>query len=284
MSSASPGGVHVSSAKKRRLAALDAASKATTGTNRVREAQQLPTDQGKQPRLQPARPVHGVVAAAADAGRASQQEACELQYATLAQSVANGPVLKSLVPAGLQASLSVDMLLESVVKTNIRVADARTAIASRVHNKVFLLENPAAALSTKPKRGKHNKQLSTQLLGRKQRPALGTNHKYSSFAPLHKLWQQYVDELLKSCKDMEARILAADFHGCSLQVTKAVNPAHVGLTGIVIKDTAATFTILTQSDHVHYIPKHESVFCFTIDDSTRVTLIGTGLQRERSKG
>lgn len=179
------------------------------GTNRVREAQQLPTDQGKQPRLQPARPVHGVVAAAADAGRASQQEACELQYATLAQSVANGPVLKSLVvsampfpyfcpqhsrlcitpfidrhslglqPAGLQASLSVDMLLESVVKTNIRVADARTAIASRVHNKVFLLENPAAALSTKPKRGKHNKQLSTQLLGRKQRPALGTNHKYA---------------------------------------------------------------------------------------------------------
>ncbi|KAL3139810.1 hypothetical protein ABBQ38_004111 [Trebouxia sp. C0009 RCD-2024] len=290
MSSASPGGVHVSSAKKRRLAALDAASKATTGTNRVRETPLSPTDQGKQPRLQPARPGHSLVAAAADAGRASQQEACELQYATLAQSVANGPVLKSLMhapglqPAGLQASFSVDMLLESVVRTNPRAADARTAIASRVHNKVFLLENPTAALSTKPKRGKHNKQVSTQLLSRKQRPALGSNHKYSDFAPLHKLWQQYMDELLKSCKDREARILAADFHGCSLQVTRAVNTAHVGLTGIVIKDTAATFTILTQADHVHYIPKRGSVFCFSVDDSTMVTLIGTGLQRERSKG
>lgn len=227
------------------------------------------------------------------------------------------------------------MLLESVVRTNPRAADARTAIASRVHNKVFLLENPTAALSTKPKRGKHNKQVSTQLLSRKQRPALGSNHKYASmmghtsatysyticapitvdvvtlpgifasickqrvpvstpylclqhrysdFAPLHKLWQQYMDELLKSCKDREARILAADFHGCSLQVTRAVNTAHVGLTGIVIKDTAATFTILTQADHVHYIPKRGSVFCFSVDDSTMVTLIGTGLQRERSKG
>ena len=84
-----------------------------------------------------------------------------------------------LQPAGLQASLSVDMLLESVVKTNPRVSDARTAIASRVHNKVFLLENPTAALSTKPKHAKHNKQLSTRLLGCKQRPALGTNHKYA---------------------------------------------------------------------------------------------------------
>lgn len=67
------------------------------GTNRVRETPLSPTDQGKQPRLQPARPGHSLVAAAADAGRASQQEACELQYATLAQSVANGPVLKSLM-------------------------------------------------------------------------------------------------------------------------------------------------------------------------------------------
>lgn len=273
--------MHVSSAKKRRLAALDAASKATSGS---KSDSLTTTEQGKQPRLHPAKPFHGGVAAASDVGRASQQEACELQYAALAQSVANGPVMKCLMPADLQASLSVDLLLESVVKTNPRVPDARTAIASRVHNKVFLLENPTAALLTKPKRGKHNKQLSTQLLGRKQRPALGTNHRYSDFAPLHKLWQQYMDELLKSCKDREARILAADFHGCNLQVTRAVNPAHVGLTGTIIKDTAATFTILTRNDRVHFAPKRGSFFCFSIDDSTRVTLIGTSLQKERSKG
>lgn len=71
-----------------------------------------------------------------------------------------------------------DLLLENVLKTNSRVTDARTTIASRVHNKVFLLENPTAALTTKPNHKKHNKRLSSQLLGCKKRPALGTNHKY----------------------------------------------------------------------------------------------------------
>lgn len=74
--------------------------------------------------------------------------------------------------------MSVDLLLENVLKTNPRMTDARTTIASRVHNKVFLLENPTAALTTKPNHKKHNKRLSCQLLGCKKRPALGTNHKY----------------------------------------------------------------------------------------------------------
>ena len=78
--------------------------------------------------------------------------------------------------------MPVDALLESVLKTNPRVPDARTAIASRVHNKVFLLENPTAALTTKPKHKKHNKRLSGQLLSCKKRPALGTNHKYAFFS------------------------------------------------------------------------------------------------------
>ena len=93
-----------------------------------------------------------------------------------------------------------------------------------------------------------------------------------------------MEELLKLCQDREARILAADFHGCTLQVTQAVNPVHVGLTGIVIKDTAATFTIVAEGDRVHYLPKRGSTFSFSIDETTRVTLFGTSLQRDRSKG
>lgn len=107
--------------------------------------------------------------------------------------------------------------------------------------------------------------------------------RYSDFTPLHKLWQQYVEELLKLSQDREACILTADFHGCSLQVTQAANPVHVGLAGIVIKDTAATFTIITQSDCVRYIPKDGSTFCFSLDDRAMVTMFGSSLQRERSK-
>lgn len=108
--------------------------------------------------------------------------------------------------------------------------------------------------------------------------------RYSDFMPLHKLWRQYMEESLRLCKNREACILAADFHGCNLEVTHAANPIHVGLAGIVIKDTAAAFTILTQSDRTHHILKHASTFCFSIDDRTRVTMFGTCLQRERSKG
>ena len=92
-----------------------------------------------------------------------------------------------------------------------------------------------------------------------------------------------MDDLLKSCQDREARILAADLHGCNLQVTQAANPRHVGLTGIVIKETVATFTIITQSDRVQYVPKHKSTFCFNMDAGSKVTLLGSNLQRERSK-
>lgn len=92
-----------------------------------------------------------------------------------------------------------------------------------------------------------------------------------------------MEELLKLSQDREARILTADFHGCSLQVTQAANPVHVGLAGIVIKDTDAVFTVITQDDSVKYIPKHGSTFCFNIDDRNTVTMFGTSLQRERSK-
>ena len=109
-------------------------------------------------------------------------------------------------------------------------------------------------------------------------------YRYSSFVPLHKLWQQYMEELLKKSQDQEARILGADFHGCKLTVTEAANPRHVAIEGIVMKDSAATFTIITQNDHIHHIAKHKSNFCFNIGERMKVVLMGTNLQQERSKG
>ena len=93
-----------------------------------------------------------------------------------------------------------------------------------------------------------------------------------------------MDELLKTSQDREARLLAADFHGCLITVSQAANPCHIGLTGLVIKDTAQAFTVITKADRTHHIQKHKSVFCFNIGSNSQVTLLGTNLQRERSKG
>lgn len=72
---------------------------------------------------------------------------------------------------------SVESILEGVLKTNSRVPDARAAVASRVHNKVMLLDNPTAALTIRPTRRKNHKRYSTQLAGRKDRLSLGKDHK-----------------------------------------------------------------------------------------------------------
>ena len=80
-------------------------------------------------------------------------------------------------PAGIQGTTSVDTLLEAIIKTNSRMPDARAAISSRLHNKVLLLDNPTAALTTKPRLRKHNKRHSGQLAISKKRPSLGSNHK-----------------------------------------------------------------------------------------------------------
>ena len=101
--------------------------------------------------------------------------------------------------------------------------------------------------------------------------------------PLHTLWTNYISELLKNCQDCEARLLAADFHGCILTVSQAANPIHAGLTGVVIKDSSQSFTVVTDADRTYHVPKHKSVFCFNIGSDRKVTLLGTNLQRERAK-
>ena len=71
---------------------------------------------------------------------------------------------------------SLDSTLEAVLKTNPRVSDARATISSRMHNKVVMLDNPTATLTTKATRRKHHKRHSSQLASRKVRPAFGDNH------------------------------------------------------------------------------------------------------------
>lgn len=107
--------------------------------------------------------------------------------------------------------------------------------------------------------------------------------RYASFVPLHTLWTQYISELLKNCQDREARLLAADYHGCILTISQAANPIHAGLTGLVIKDSAHSFTLVTQADRTYHVLKHKSVFSFKVGSNSKVTLLGTNLQRERSR-
>lgn len=71
------------------------------GTKRGRETPLPVANSSKQQPLVPASRWQSSVAATANLARGSQQEGDELQYAILAQSLADGPVLKSLVVSAL---------------------------------------------------------------------------------------------------------------------------------------------------------------------------------------
>ena len=71
------------------------------GGKRGRKTPLLIADSIKQQRLVPASGSRGSMAAITKLGRGSPQESHEQQYTTLAQSLADGPVLKSLVVRAL---------------------------------------------------------------------------------------------------------------------------------------------------------------------------------------
>ena len=129
----------------------------------------------------------------------SKEAVLEPQYAGLSAAVANGPLINSLLvgvtltdlgsspfcmqtlmpcsvlqSTGQQGTRSVESILEDVISTNKSAPDARAATASRLHNKVLLLDNPTATLTTKPTRRKHIRY-SSQIASPKNRPAFGKN-------------------------------------------------------------------------------------------------------------
>ncbi|KAK6544703.1 hypothetical protein TWF694_001389 [Orbilia ellipsospora] len=96
--------------------------------------------------------------------------------------------------------------------------------------------------------------------------------KYAIYEPLYKLWLGYIQEVLKGSfgpngtagQATAAKLCAADFHGCQLEVVRNRCPSRVGIKGIVIKDTKMTFVIVTKKDVIKHVPKEHSVFRFEI--------------------
>jgi ribonuclease P protein subunit POP4 len=97
---------------------------------------------------------------------------------------------------------------------------------------------------------------------------------------IHRQWKAYIHNLLHPAQNLkEAQQLAfnADLHGCLLRVVEAPAPQHVGLTGIVVRNSRNAFFLVTPDDRIVMIPKNNSVFEFAIDGKRVVTLLGSGL-------
>lgn len=116
--------------------------------------------------------------------------------------------------------------------------------------------------------------------------------KYSIFAGLHRLWVEYMQEVLDlNAKGAQgvvtplshgSKLVSADFHGAEVEVVRSRCVGRVGLRGIVVRDTKFTFVVVTAGDEVKCellgaflgagmvadwcvaIPKEHTVFRFTV--------------------
>ncbi|KAF2368165.1 Ribonuclease P protein component 1 [Trinorchestia longiramus] len=153
--------------------------------------------------------------------------------------------------------------------------------------------HPQAKKSKYQKEKTHKKCLSGQA---KRRLGLHmvnpTNKVYADFIPFYELWLEYAMNLLGiehftmdnwsgSYEDsrtatVQNKFKKIEFFGSKLSVTRSKCPSLVGATGIVIKETKSTFTIICEDNNVKVLPKVHSEFKFVIGDID-FTILGSHL-------
>ncbi|XP_010922615.1 ribonuclease MRP protein subunit POP4 [Elaeis guineensis] len=100
-------------------------------------------------------------------------------------------------------------------------------------------------------------------------------YNFDLFKPMHEMWKSYIIELLKETgkKELAECLLMADLHGAFFLVVECKTTAFKGVSGIMIRETAETFGIITQNNRFRVVPKMGSVFIFQAG-CWKITLYG----------
>ncbi|KAL5202774.1 hypothetical protein ABZP36_013726 [Zizania latifolia] len=174
-----------------------------------------------------------------------------------------------------------------------------------VHRGPRLVDAQAKSLLIHSKRSKRHMSL-------KQHKKCGsfdlqeTFCKFDLYRPMHEMWKEYIRELTKSTpkKQLSENLLSADLHGAFVIVAECKSASYQGVCGIMIRETAETFGIISEDNHFRdncrldgiavfvakfamfepaVVPKAGSVFILQAD-CWKVTLIGDKLSpREKLK-
>ncbi|ESW29028.1 hypothetical protein PHAVU_002G038100 [Phaseolus vulgaris] len=106
--------------------------------------------------------------------------------------------------------------------------------------------------------------------------------KFDIFKPMHEMWKDYVMQLLKSTGNNQLTqcLLGADLHGAFILVVECKITYFAGICGVMIRETAEAFGIITEDDKFRVVPKKGSVFVFQVD-CWKVTLHGDKLSSRK---
>ncbi|XBJ03156.1 hypothetical protein VPH35_022384 [Triticum aestivum] len=133
----------------------------------------------------------------------------------------------------------------------------------------ILVDAQSQSLLTHSKRSKRHMSL-------KQHKKCGsfdlhdTFRRFDLYKPIHEMWKEYMK------KQLSENLLSADLHGALIIVAQCKAASYQGVSGIMIRDTAETFGIISEDNRFRVVPKAGSVFVLQAD-CWKVTLIGDKL-------
>jgi len=152
-------------------------------------------------------------------------------------------------------------------------------INAKLSDKIVLLDNVKEISKTENKIKKSkSKRKSMGVKERKERGFYDIESDsiiYDTFLPLHELWKQYINDLIMEGGPaiVKSRLLKADFHGSIIYVSRSKCPSLIGISGIVLLETANTFKIVTKQNILKVIPKANTIFILQAGNN-EVTLYG----------
>ncbi|KAI6653613.1 hypothetical protein LOD99_3508 [Oopsacas minuta] len=160
-------------------------------------------------------------------------------------------------------------MFEDFIFAHTQTTKMGEEMISKLRHQVLLFEKPASEKVKKCKKPKNivGRQKIMKSIGDIPNESI----KYYLFIPMYKLWQQYAAEVLgkvisnptkgqimSNCQ----KLVRLDYHGCLITVLDSKCNSYIGHTGIVIKESQNTFTIVTLKDERKTIPKRNTVFAF----------------------
>eukprot|EP00301_Raphidiophrys_heterophryoidea_P013349 c2074_g1_i1.p1 GENE.c2074_g1_i1~~c2074_g1_i1.p1 ORF type:complete len:420 (-),score=90.44 c2074_g1_i1:291-1550(-) len=134
---------------------------------------------------------------------------------------------------------------------------------TRIQDKVLSLDNIKELSQQKVSHKHHRPHLVVKETAKVRKLARQRQHKhfgaarhtyrFDEFQSLHKAWQSYTSEVVRSLTKDEilAQCAHLDFHGAIFTVVRAGRPELVGIHGIVVQETSNVFRIVDSHDRCH---------------------------------
>ncbi|KAK9920848.1 hypothetical protein M0R45_029388 [Rubus argutus] len=206
-------------------------------------------------------------------------------YAKLSQPIHENLLTTSVEVSGRKES-KVDNVLHKLLQSGDSAQKYMQGSRSKRIDNWILLDNyvqgrgggsRARAVQSNSKRSK--KRMSMKQQKKKGLFDLPRDvHSYDKFKPIHEMWKGYIAQLIKTTgkTQLAQSLLSADLHGAIISVADCKVTSYTGVSGIMIRETAETFGIITQDDKFRVVPKRFSVFIFQVD-CWKITLHGDKL-------